>query len=225
MRSLVVIGLLATTGELLAQQYEVFPNDSIVADAPFDDITHFSITQTNLAGSKLLFSWRQISMSVPAGWTASLCDNGYCYTDFPLSGTMDTVYKGDYGLMSVRIDPKKISGRAVIRYELWEAGSPERKDTLTWIITAGGSTGIEEARSNQPFIIYPNPVANEVINIHALTDVHFILSDLTGKQVHNGALHKGANLIPAGNLSKGSYTITVYSKEGKYYTQKLIIKY
>jgi hypothetical protein len=222
--SLAVVVLLASAGELFAQQYQVVPNDSIVSNTPFNDLTHFNITQTNLSGNKLVFSWRQISLSVPAGWTANLCDNGNCYTDFPVSGTMDTVYKGDYGLMSVGVDPGQISGKAVIRYELWEAGSPGQKDTLTWIITAGSSTGLKETTSDLPLFIYPNPVVHELVNIRALADMDFSLNDLSGKQIQAGTLKKGLNAIPVKNLPKGNYFINVRSKEGQFFTQTLIIQ-
>lgn len=221
---LVVATLLATASNLFAQQYRIIPNDSIITNAPFNDVTHFNISQTNLSGSKLVFSWKQIYTSIPTGWAANLCDNGHCYTDFPLSGTMDTVYSGDYGLMSVSIDPGQIIGTAVIRYELWETASPDVKDTLTWIITASSSTGIEETTLSKAFFIYPTP-AKEVVNIHALTDIKFIITDLSGKQIRTGMLKAGISTLPVNDIPEGNYLISISSNQGAYRTQKMIIQH
>lgn len=220
----VVAGLLATTSSLLSQQYSIIPSDTISSNAPFNDVTHFNITQTNLSDSKLVFSWKQIYLSVPTGWIANLCDNGHCYTDFPLNGTMDTVYKGDYGLMSVGIDPGLMNGTATIRYALWEANSAGKIDTLTWIITASSSTAIIETQLNKSLFIYPNP-AKDLINIQVLNDANFMLTDLSGKLFHSGMLKAGTNNIPLNRIPEGSYLISICSKEGEYFIQKLTIQY
>lgn len=223
-KALAVAGLLATASPLFAQQYSLVPNDSIVDNAPFSDLTHYNITQTNHSGNKLVFSWKQIELSLPAGWTANLCDNGHCYTDFPQSGTMDTVYSGDFGLMSAGIDPGETTGTAIIRYALWEHHSPNHIDTLTWIITASNSTGLIEASSLKERIhLYPNPADGFVqLTVHTLYT--FNITTITGQQMFEGTLQKGTNTINLQSLPAGNYTLTLYNNTQKI-TRQLTIPY
>jgi len=222
---LAVAGILATAGNLFAQQYTIAPNDSIVANAPFDDLTHFNITQPNVSGQKLVLSWQQVYLSIPQGWTANLCDNGHCYTDFPLSGTMDTVYSDGYGLMSAGIDPGQTSGTAMIRYALWEAATPEHKDTLTWIITSGNTTGTAEASMSPVVSLYPNPSQNNIY-ITTRSALDFTLTDLTGKQILSGTLKAGFNTIDTRQIPGGNYFISAFANNTtKIFTQSLIIQH
>lgn len=221
---LAVAGMLATAGNLFAQQYTIAPNDSIVAYAPFNDITHFTITQPNTSGHKLLLSWQQVFLSIPGGWTANLCDNGHCYSDFPLSGTMDTIYNGDYGLMSAGIDPGSINGTAIIRYALWEAAAPEHKDTLTWIITAVNTTGTNETQAFPVLSLYPNPAPNSIY-ITTRSALDFTITDVTGKQVLSGTLKAGVNSIDTRQIPEGNYFISAFTPDKeKIVTQQLIIQ-
>ncbi len=134
------------------QSYIITPNDTLMDTTPFNNLTHFNIQQLNLTSTPLVFSWQQIGLSIPAGWDANLCDNGNCYAGFPVSGTMDTVFNGDYGLMSVGINPYTISGTAIIQYTIWEENTPQQIDTLTWIISADVNSGIKNNTSEIPKI-------------------------------------------------------------------------
>lgn len=191
---------------LWAQQYTIVPNDSIVSVAPFNDVTHFNITQTNVSGNKLVFSWQQLEQSVPVGWIVNLCDNGFCYTTLPLNGTMDTVYNGDVGLMSIGIDPGEINGTAIIRYALWEHHTPDKVDTLTWMITAG-TTGITELSTLPSLNIYPNP-ASDFITVSVHAPLLLTITDMSGKQVFSKTLHAGLFKLPVSSLPNGQYIIT-----------------
>ena len=147
---------LVAADTLYAQNYNITPNDSVVAVAPFNDFNHFTIQENNLTTNALIFSWQQVLLSVPAGWTANLCDAGHCYTGFPVTGTMDTVFNGDFGLMSIGVDPGTILGTAFIQYVVWEESTPLQKDTLTWIITANGSTGINDIGAKTQWLRPPD---------------------------------------------------------------------
>jgi len=126
--------------------------------------------------------------------------------------------------MSVGIDPGQITGTALIRYALWENSSPNLRDTLTWIITASGSTGVKETLLDEAFFIYPNP-AKDIIRIHVLNNVDFMLTDLSGKKICAGKLKVGENSIPANNIPEGNYFISIWSKEGEFFTKKMTIQH
>ncbi len=218
--------LLASANNLFGQAYSIEPNDTIVANASINKLSHFSITQQSLITGKLVFSWEQIYLSVPIGWMANLCDNGHCYIDFPANGRMDTVYNSDYGLLSVAIDPGIIKGSAVIRYVVWEHNTPLQKDTLTWIINANGPTGTSDIINNQSFLVYPNP-AEKIIQIVApgKDGCAFNINDLDGKEMLCGELTEGTNSILTEHLPTGTYILSISLKCKVTKIQKLLIQH
>ena len=112
------------------QSYSITPNDSIVSNTSFNTTTHFDIQQNNLTAGSLVFSWQLVALNFPAGWTASLCDNANCYGGFPAGGTMDTVFTGNNGFISIGINPDTITGTALIQYVVWEASTPTQVDKI-----------------------------------------------------------------------------------------------
>ncbi len=208
------------------QNYKITPNDTITATAPFSALNHFTIQQNNLIKGTLVFSWQQILLDIPKGWTANLCDNGHCYPAFPTGGTMDTVFKGDYGLMSIGIFPDTISGTAVVRYAVWESNTPKHLDTLTWIISANETTGTFKTKKNNDFSIYPN-VANNNINIftNLSAGFQFLICDANGKQIEKGNSTSNEIFISTANFSNGNYTISIIDLNHNIYTKQLIIQH
>lgn len=145
--------LLAAVNSSFAQSYYHSPNDTITSSAVFDDISVFNIIQTHPTSDTLYFKWYKQSVTMPLSWEASICDNGNCYTSLKDSGMMAPIVPGDNGLMSLHLDPKFEAGTGVIRYIIYATNTSTQVDTLTWIITAGGTTGITEPK-NVPPIIY-----------------------------------------------------------------------
>lgn len=148
--------LLAAVNSSFAQSYYHSPNDTITASAIFNDISVFNIVQIHPTSDTLYFKWYQQSVVMPLSWEASICDNGNCYTSLKDSGMMAPIVPGDNGLMSLHLDPKFQSGTGIIRYTIFATNTPTQVDTLTWIITAGGSTGIAEPKKSQPIIYSGN---------------------------------------------------------------------
>lgn len=157
-RSIILLAavLLAAANNSFGQSYTHSPNDTIISSAAFDDISVFNIIQVHPTSDTLYFKWRKQSVVMPLTWEASICDNGNCYTSLKDSGMMAPIVPGDNGLMSLHLDPKFEAGTGVIRYTIFATNTPTKVDTLTWIITAGGSTGIAESKSSQPIIYSGN---------------------------------------------------------------------
>jgi hypothetical protein len=201
--------LIAVTNILNAQNYALAPNDTIVGTVPFNDIYHFNIEQTNLTAGKLVFSWQRITVEIPAGWESNLCDNGNCYAGFPLNGTMDTVFNGDYGLMSVAVNPFEIAGIGFIQYKIWEASTPGQQDTLTWIITASGETVIHETL-NTSIHLYPNPANNSILLATEInTGYEFTISNIYGQEIYSGYAASASEQIETNKLPNGNYILII----------------
>ncbi len=135
-----------------AQSYSHVPGDTLTGHAAFHDVGVFNITQQHPTADTLYFTWYKQSVAMPLGWTASICDNGNCYTSLTDSGHMAPIVPGDNGLMSLHLDPGSEAGTGIIRYTLHAANSPGQIDTLTWIITAGGASGLPETTIKQPVV-------------------------------------------------------------------------
>ena len=75
--------MMASTCVLSAQSYYNYPGDSITQNTNVGaHAVVMNITQTHPTSDTLHFHWRKLSVSMPAGWTASVCDNGFCFSTF-----------------------------------------------------------------------------------------------------------------------------------------------
>jgi len=219
----VAILMLIATHYSYAQSYSIYPNDTIEGSVPFNDLFHFIIQQKNLTSEKIVLSWQKIYAVIPEGWNAYLCDLGSCYDNFPDSGTMDTVVVGEYGLLSVGVNPFEISGTAVVQYTVWDEAHPEKVDTLTWVINSESATGIDFL-SPDDFIVYPNPAKN-LINILGLFQegISYKISNCNGIIVDQGNNLNSQSQISLGTFPDGIYFVTIYC-ENNVYSERLIIK-
>lgn len=152
-RKLLLIAVYFTAiNNSFAQSYFHSPNDTIIANAIFDDISVFNITQVHPTSDTIYLKWHKQSVVMPLTWEASICDNGNCYTTLKDSGMMAPIVPGDNGLLSLHINPKFESGTGIIRYTIFAVNTPLQVDTLTWIITANATTSILETENIHPIV-------------------------------------------------------------------------
>lgn len=179
-RSIVLIAILIMAiNTSFAQSYYHSPNDTIISNAPFDDVSVFNITQVHPTSDTIFFHWQKQSAVMPATWEASICDVAHCYTELKDSGTTDPIVTGGDGLMSLHLNPNFEAGTAIIRYSIFTTNTPAQIDTLTWIITATAPNAIVTTRNILPTIYYDN---KQIIcrNIHENYSKVF-LYDMNGK--------------------------------------------
>lgn len=210
---------------LSAQTYTVVPSNSIVAVAPYNTYSHFIIEQHNTTGSYIRLGWEQLSVNVPPGWIADLCDLGNCFTGFPANGIMDTVFAGDYGLLSVAIDPVNIPGSATVRYAVWDVNTPAQRDTLTWIITAGPA-GINETTAAGSFRVQPVASGNALLLITGKSASYtYSVTTLSGKTVSTGSFVAQQKEIPVPEMPAGIYLVSITEQNGKKQTRKIYFQH
>ncbi len=202
--------LIAVANILFTQNYTISPNDTITGTVPFNDIYHFNIEQTNLTNGKLVFSWQRITVEIPVGWEANLCDNGNCYAGFPLNGTMDTVFNGDYGLMSVAINPFEISGTGFFQYRIWEASTPDQQDTLTWIISSETPTKIYDSVNKNSMNLFPNPADQSItIKTEFSQGFEFTITNMYGQEIYSGNTNEDISQLQTSALPNGIYFLSI----------------
>lgn len=212
----------AATTSVYGQTFSISPNDSIVDSAPFSTISHFIIQQNNLTAGSLEFNWQLITLNLPTNWTGNLCDNASCFGSFPTSGIMNLVNSGDFGFVSIGIDPDTIPGTALIQYAVWESNTPAHIDTLTWVISANGTVGINETNKNGSVFVFPNPVVDLLsVQRKETTMVTVFLSDIAGRLVLQNKFSQDYFQIDVSSLPKATYLLKIKT-DTREYNQKII---
>ncbi len=180
---LLIVAFVATINYSFGQSYSHSPNDSIITNANLDFYSVFNITQLHPTNDTLYFKWNKVSASVPSTWEVSICDNGHCNLTLVDSGAMDPVYIGDIGLMSLHVNPHFETGTAIIRYSIYTTNTPSQVDTLTWIISASGATGIAAINYLQPSI----SINNQTLYLNNIDKQFTTLQiiDLDGKLIYH----------------------------------------
>ena len=143
--------MMTATIRLSAQSYTNTPGDTLIQYLSLEQPSVMNIIQHHPTSDTLIFKWRKIEVDMPVAWSASLCDNGACFTTLRDSGMMIPIIPGDDGLMSLHCTPHGTPGTAIIRYALYTTQTPLHIDTLTWIIHAS-TTGVESATLSAPNI-------------------------------------------------------------------------
>lgn len=210
---LVTAIMIAVTNLLSGQNYSISPADTIIGAVPYNDIYHFNIVQNNLTTDALIISYEKVDAIYPVGWIANLCDNGNCYDGFPDSGTMDTVFNGDVGLMSVGINPGYISGTSLFRYIIWEESTPEILDTLTWIISTDGVSSVANVISASIDFIFNAQQQNVIIASNLNDGFEYFISDLSGRVLINGKSFQPNVSIDVASFIPGIYLVYILNNK------------
>lgn len=183
---MVVVLLGTITPTVYSQSYYHSPNDTLISYTTVNNSVTMNITQVHPNNDTLQFVWKKLSVSMSNEWTATICDNNTCFAALIDSSTTLPVLPGDDGLMLVHCYPNTEAGTGIIRYTIYEIHSPQQVDTLTWIIHAESTAGIDESglsksayilTGNQFKLTEPNP---------KLT--HLTLLDLNGKEVFSSII-------------------------------------
>jgi len=182
----VVMILFITTGIAISQSYYHSPNDTLISNTTVNNSVTMNITQVHPNNDTLQFVWKKFSVSMPNDWTATICDNNTCFPSLIDSSTTLPVLPGDDGLMLVHCYPNTNAGTGVIRYTIYEIHSPQQIDTLTWIINAESTAGINESA-------FTTPVYTIKGNQFQLTDskskyTNLTLLDLNGREVFSSSI-------------------------------------
>lgn len=193
----VVVVLFCTSTTLaFSQSYWHSPNDTLIANTSVNNSVTMSIIQVHPNNDTLQFVWKMASVSLLNDWTAQICDNAGCYPSLLDSSTTLPVLPGDDGLMLIHCYPNNTPGTGIIRYSIYEIHSPNQVDTLTWIIHASSTAGINEPGSSVPAYTLTG-------NRFQLTDngmffTNLALFDLNGKELFSTAISKSVTVeIPA----------------------------
>jgi len=218
--TLVFMLLCIETSVLSAQSYYNSPNDTIMANAVWDDVNVYNIMQTHPTNDTLFFKIEQNLVDMPIGWEASICTAGNCFTNLVDTCTMGPIVYGDDGLMSLHIRPFVNTGTAIIRYTMYATNTPLQIDTLTWIITCNTPTQIinQETKENHPLMYY----ANGDVFIPQLKNEmqRLTVKDLYGRCIYSCKIFPNQSHYYLPKLVPNIY-VAVIDGNNFYYTQKI----
>jgi hypothetical protein len=218
--------LLTAAGNSYSQTYSNSPNDTISMVGLMEDLETLTIQQLNISANTIQLKWEKVSVSVPALWDASVCDNSICYTSLVDSGTMNAINPPDYGFILLHVTPHVNYGTAIIRYAVWDITNPSMKDTLTFILTVNPPSAITETENKKSFKIFPNPV-KESINIVSkeYNSFQFLITDIYGKEIQKGFAKTNSITLNTENIPNGVYTISISYKDKIAVTKKFILQH
>lgn len=206
------VAFVAMKQNIIAQSYYQSPNDSIVANAVYDDVNVYNIQQINTSTDTLRFVWKKLLVSLPSTWEASICDAGHCYTSIVDSSEMNATFPGDAGLISLHLNPHFEAGTGVVQVVMNEKNEPMDLDTLTWIITANGALSTGNIIDKDSISFYPNPVNDYLIIANSyLQNFQFTIHDVFGNKVLQNYSSSKSEFIDTKNFSNGIYILSIFS--------------
>jgi hypothetical protein len=208
-----LIGLLLIIAVATQAQvsYSVSPFRTVAFTALFDQLNGSTIYQINTGPQKILLKWERLSVDVPNGWTASICDNIFCFGDIPVGSTMDSVAPAEKGFLILDIDPGTVKGSGVVKVYVYQDGYYHMGDTLTWNVTSS-AVGVDDLLVTNAIVVYPNPVKDhlqiDLQNSGIKTDSGYIL-DALGREVIRFPLLQQNNTIDVSGLKDGCYNVVI----------------
>ena len=203
-----------------SQSFTNVPNDSVVATGTMDVETIYDIIQKDNSSDTIFLHWQKVSAVVPDQWVVLICDNNLCYSGLMQGGSMDTMWQGMDGLLSVHITPHANAGTAIVRYAVWDINNPALRDTLTWMITAW-QTGINSL-GQYPTTIFTSGSQLVVLkNDPVLT--HIRVYNLQGRIVLESPLTSNEVLFDVSNFSTGIYFVRALGAN-TIFTRKILIQ-
>lgn len=133
---------------------------------------------------------------------------------------------------SVIVSSTTVTGYTNIKYEVTNAYGCKSSRVINGNVIACASKGLAltvDTRSLAiDFTLYPNPVANGMLQIVANNLVgsnnQIIITNVLGKIVKQHTLSLGTNKVDVSNLLKGTYFVSMITNDGKRETQKLVIE-
>jgi hypothetical protein len=207
-----------------AQGFSVSPSNTVSGTVEQFDYLALEIDLTNESATDMRFEYELISSTVPASWSAVMCDYTNCFPYLSPSRVMEPVAPGDHGFIKLTINPDAVLGMAEVVYDVWEYGDVATKQTLTFQINT--VVGVKDAVEAAKLQVFPNPATDRVrvalpqgaqgngtVSILSLTGQILLHQDLAAVSVTG---------VDVSSLPVGAYLITC-ATEHQTLTQKLLI--
>jgi len=107
-------------------------------------------------------------------------------------------------------------GIDTVVYQICDNRTPPLCDSANLVITVNAVVGINSIVSHSEFVLYPNPVSSDILNIEMSFkgEAVFNVFDMLGKQIKSVTLKDDLNRVNVSELSTGMYMYQVIDKRG-----------
>lgn len=207
MKSFAVIVALASIGSVMAQPVVQFEDSKTKTyTVALNGSTDCHMVFKNVSGSTMKLVYQKIDGDYNAGWWVSFCDNYDCFASFIARDTFAPIPDQGSAEWKITATPNKIADTSTVRYAIWEANSPNVKDTVSFTFMAAAANHTSTL-SKVGFNVYPNP-ASQGLTVDGLaeTATYTVLS-IEGRALQTGVIGAAANTIDIASLPLGTYTL------------------
>jgi len=203
--------------DMLAQ-YSFSPTTTLIKNQVLNTMTYDSIHIANNSGSALILDWELISLDTNSNCFFDFCAAGNCYIGIPDTGSFPDIAPGQFGWIGMHFFTGNVPITSTAKVRVFEQGGSSKGDTLTFIINAAATNGINNhTAADNSVSVYPNPVS-DVLRIHAssgiLLNSHVSLYCVSGKELINIFIQSDFIDLDISSLAKGVYFLNINTKQG-----------
>ncbi len=160
--SLFLLLLIAlVTSRAIGQSFQALP-PVLTQEVALNQANECYIHFINPSGNPLLLKWRQLEISMPAGWDIDLCDYGTCYVGIPPNGTMNLVYDTIQAYLKLIVQPGAMPGAAWCWFRVQEVDHAENFTDVYFSLYTPGITATQTPETAS-LRVYPNPARDLLI--------------------------------------------------------------
>lgn len=185
------------------------------------DATEIKISNVNEDWEGKLVSIKGVTFT-DAGSTISSSSKSYKFSDG--TGTLDLYVNYASKLVGEKLPTGSNTITGILSqyntsYQLIARDINDLKDGINKV-----SPTIED--KNNTITLFPNPVSSGKINIQTSTvdAQHFIINDISGRNLLHGELTSEMNQVDISSLQKGMYIVVISTKSGSKESAKLLVK-
>jgi uncharacterized membrane protein len=207
MKSLAVIVALVSIGSAMAQPVVQFENGkSKTYTVALNGSTDCHMVFKNVSGSMMKLVYQKIDGDYNAGWWVSFCDNYDCFASFIPRDTFAPIPDQGSAEWKITATPNKIADTSTVRYAIWEANSPNIKDTISFTFMAAAANKAATL-SQVSYNVYPNPATQGLTVDGLLESTTYTVMSIEGRALQTGVIGTAANSIDIAALPVGTYTL------------------
>lgn len=153
----ILLFLLSRTG--ISQSFSAWPAQVLDQELAWNEANECFIYFDHPADDTLHLKWRQVEMSLPAGWTADLCDYGLCYTGIPANGTMNPAYDTVRPYLKLIVQPGTLAGSGWLWFRAIDVQQTSNFLDIYFNLHTPGTVGTNTPESSS-FQVFPNPATD-----------------------------------------------------------------
>ncbi len=177
---------------------------------------------TNNTANTLSITWHRSVVSMPVGWTTTVCDTNNCYAA-GTSSQVFTLLAGHSGFLTLNVFPNNIMGTGVVNIDSYDASDSANTSARATYNINVNSLGVATIAQVKEIYLYPNPAHNE-LNItldESVNPSSLDVYNLLGLRVASLPVAGGSQIytMNLSNLAKGMYFLRVTTAAGKVITK------